>query len=62
MALGFNHLEGKKDAIHCVFDLFSLKRWSSVLSRGGSLFLEPDADVEDSKSHLCTLTNFQTEQ
>lgn len=37
--------------------MFFLNRWSFVLSRGGSLFLEPDADMEDSKSHclVCTL-------
>lgn len=26
-------------------------RWRSVLSGGGRFFLEPDVDVEDSKSH-----------
>lgn len=32
-----------------IFFYFPMKRWSSVLSRGRSLFLEPDADMEDSK-------------
>lgn len=27
-------------------------RWSSFLSGGGSFFLEPDADMEDSKSKV----------
>lgn len=32
-----------------------VKRWSFVLSRRGCFFLEPDADMEDSKLHLmCT--------
>lgn len=36
---------------------FPMKRWSSVLSRGRSLFLEPDAYVEDSKCRrfMCAL-------
>lgn len=37
-------------------DVCLVDRWSSVLSRGGSFFLEPDADLEDSKSHCPVYT------
>lgn len=41
----------QKDNFVAMTDVCLVDRWSSVLSRGGSFFLEPDADLEDSKSH-----------